>query len=519
MYDDADVPSVQSLEPPPSSLSKVGGAMSRATSGRLLGSNGSNPESLAALSLPKSTLRKKGGAMAISKRRPLFQQDTDAPLLNTAATFLDGKRGSLFGRGNTMSYIDKAIYKGASNPGPGDYNVQIEARRFGVGKFNKATRHLFASKAIDTGPGPSEYGPLPTHKSVGTSFGTSQKKTRAIPGHTTPSPMHYNIASSLRNLKGVKISSSELPSEADLMIRRRVPGPGAYRVPLSTLCTSGTSSFSESNIPSELERIISRSKETPGPGAHITALSVKPQQGGKISEARPKSEIDWIELRSSQAPGPGSYMPKDPSMHHSTSGKFSLSKTMSVIERAISRASKTPAPSHYSSAPNAKDFTMRKSLSASFVLRSKAGRFEPPAKEEGIRHPRWREFPAVPIHPGERSAPSHTMGQRFSPTRDRNISEVGPGSSLHGVASCGKQVLSQNSSAPAFAFAKGSLDDNGTILSPAPKYAPGPADYNCEKAWKRIVSKQSGRGPKAHRRSQVAKARINLWKWRMQRNF
>ena len=467
--------------------------------------------------------------MPKSSRQPLCPRDTDAPFTLAGASSSSMGRtpcAAAFGRGTKTSYIDRIVQRSGRQPAPGDYDVKDRTRSFGVGRFTTATRPIFASTPFDSGPGPSEYGPLPLpttmERNAAVSFGSIPKGNR--PRFCTPGPK-YDVRAQLSELRGQKISNAKLPTEAELIIRRRVPGPGTYQSK-STLLGSGAPRFSNSSAPSELDLIISRSHEVPAPGAYHSTHLVEscrrlPSGSGKFSTANPKSELDWQVLRSGEIPGPGAHSIKYPGESINTAPRFTLSNTPSMIEIAIARGKNTPAPSQYVRAPKAKDWTMRKSQSASFILQSKAERFERIPKQLGILHPRWHEFPAVPGRPGEYTAPSYSMAPRFSPPRDLNVSTLGPGSVVSGAASCGVQVLSQKGTAPAAVFGRGAKQDESSISFPSPvsKPVPGPATYDVEKAWKKRFGKQNGRGYEAQRRAKIARARVNLWKWRSARNL
>ena len=275
-------------------------------------------------------------------------------------------------------------------------------------------------------------------------------------------------------------------------------GPGTYQSSKSTLRASGAPRFSGSHAPTELDNIILRSQQVPAPGAYHSRSLVEfsrriPSGSGKFSSSFPKTELDWIQLRSSQVPGPGAHDIKFPEEMSNTAPRFAQSSTPSMIEKAILRAKDTPAPSQYVDAPKAKDWTLRKSQSASFVLRSRAERFECSRKEEGILHPRWHEFPAVPLRPSDSNAPSYSMALRFSPPKDNGVSTLGPGQLVRGADSFGAQILSQKITAPAVSFSNGAKTDASSLplFSPEAKAVPGPARYNVEEAWKKQMANRA----------------------------
>jgi hypothetical protein len=60
--------------------------------------------------------------------------------------------------------------------------------------------------------------------------------------------------------------------------------------------------ISDANPKSEVDLIMLRSKETPGPSEY-QPKAIGRKKGLKISDARPKSELDWIIHRSISTPG------------------------------------------------------------------------------------------------------------------------------------------------------------------------------------------------------------------------
>lgn len=102
--------------------------------------------------------------------------------------------------------------------------------------------------------------------------------------------------------------------------------------------------FSTSKPKSDVEWIIYRSKQVPGP-SHYRPKLVKPKVGVKFSDANPKGDVDWIIHRSKQTPGPGQYALK--STLASGGVKFSDANPKSDLEWTIYNASQVPGPARY----------------------------------------------------------------------------------------------------------------------------------------------------------------------------
>ena len=83
------------------------------------------------------------------------------------------------------------------------------------------------------------------------------------------------------------------------------PGPTSYH-PVDKSGTIGGGRFSTSNVMSDVDWVIKRSKSTPGPGFYGMPKFQK-VGGGRFSSSMVMSEIDWVVKRSKDIPGPSSY--------------------------------------------------------------------------------------------------------------------------------------------------------------------------------------------------------------------
>ena len=102
--------------------------------------------------------------------------------------------------------------------------------------------------------------------------------------------------------------------------------------------------FSTSKPKSDVEWIIYRSKQVPGP-SHYRPKLVEPNKGVRFSDANPKSDVDWIIHRSKKTPGPGQYPLK--STLAGGGVKFSDANPKSDLEWTIYNASQVPGPARY----------------------------------------------------------------------------------------------------------------------------------------------------------------------------
>jgi hypothetical protein len=100
--------------------------------------------------------------------------------------------------------------------------------------------------------------------------------------------------------------------------------------------------FAEGKPKNDLDWILKRASEMPGPGDPVRLPG---PSGGVISTANPKSELDWILLESESRPGPGSYgalTPPGPS-----GGQFSNAFPRNALDQLIFDKKDQPGPCTY----------------------------------------------------------------------------------------------------------------------------------------------------------------------------
>merc|ERR1719271_115981 len=156
--------------------------------------------------------------------------------------------------------------------------------------------------------------------------------------------------------------------------RAMTPGPGAYNLPDSLdLITGGA--FNKSNPKTDIEWIMHRAKQTPGPGRYLSKdqMTSLTNSGGAWSKYKPKSDVEWAMDRASKMPGPGQYTIKSqgPSFN-TTFGNF---EPKSDLDFVILHANDSPAPgSHQPSMTPSKPRNL-KQLTKSFGISNKAAMF------------------------------------------------------------------------------------------------------------------------------------------------
>jgi len=156
--------------------------------------------------------------------------------------------------------------------------------------------------------------------------------------------------------------------------RAMTPGPGAYNLPDSLdLITGGA--FNKSNPKTDIEWIMHRAKQTPGPGRYLSKdqMTSLTNSGGAWSKYKPKSDVEWAMDRASKMPGPGQYQPKaqGPSFN-TTFGNF---EPKSHLDFVILHANDSPAPGHHQPAMIPGKERNLKQLSKSFGISNKAAMF------------------------------------------------------------------------------------------------------------------------------------------------
>ncbi len=537
---DWDVPGVQHYADPPSTLSTRAGSIPRAGVGERLRFYRSwlGPEPRPP---PKTTLKGRG-APRFAKAAPpsrldrLIARARDMPAphdYTLPAAALSNATSATFGKGNGTSYFEEVL-RNAPTPAPGDY--QTGARRLiGLigGRFSTAPRPIFRRTFGDTGPAPHAYGrpKLPSGAAVrAVRFGhapsnetlEAQAKRHAAL-HATPAPNAYDIKRQRRTAGAGKISASVLPSESDLMIRRNVPGPGTYATS-SSLSGVGVPVFATASEPSQLDRLCAQAKDTPGPGDYHSSRLVahgRRGQSTKISTANPKSAVDWAIYRSRDTPAPGDYDVSGAAGRRTLAASFSTGNVPTYMDQAAVRARHLPAPGDYNTAAG-KAATMRRVQSSAHVMKTRTERFPTARVDTSILdHPAWVVIPSIPPRPGDRAAPSFTMGARPSGnTSGEGMLGKGqdPGNTF-GTPACGQQILSAKETQPAFSFGGGRADKDDCIFSPVGKPGPGAARYNVHESFAKSQLKKRFSGAETFKQAKLKSARIRLWKWRSARNL
>lgn len=528
MYDPADTPFEIYVHA--STLSTTGAAMTREPNRRIKSLSQLEEHPTTHLALPRSTLRQNGGVMA---------GKTNTPAPSTSAypaahhyhlpSTLSRSNASRFSTSNLPSVLDQYVLQNRANPAPDAYRLpEHKVRAISIGT---ATRPIFRrNQAADT-PGPNQYNVnLLESRGNAIRFGKVPTYKPNLTATCTPGPGTYTINDvSQQTSRGLKISDAQLPSEADLVIRRGIPGPASYTLPNATL-NSNSAKFSVANVPTALDRIISESKKNPAPGEyHSTYLMNHGRRttgSGKMSTAYPKSNLDWIAYRSKQCPAPDAYNINATSsltalLRHDPRGRFSQSKVPSFTDYAVARAKDAPAPSEYIGAPSAKDFTMKRAKSAAFIMATRTERFPSPRRDENIiQHPLWHTFKSVPDRPGDYSAPSYTMGQRFytEEALDRSIHSP---SRINIPDAFGIQVRSDKPSNHGFSFNGGNdnKDVSGDTIDSLNLVNLGPGQYQFMESYMKTYGKKDWSGKEAVKKAKLKKARKNLWKWRSERNM
>jgi hypothetical protein len=150
-------------------------------------------------------------------------------------------------------------------------------------------------------------------------------------------PGHWVRKNKVRPLPDDVLDRLTKPPKAK--VRPRLPATGKYLRP-------GGGRFSNAKPKSEIDWVILRSKDSPGPSAYRPVVPAKGGSGAtKISDANPKSDVDWVIYRSKQTPGPNEY--KVGGIQKTGGGRFSTAYPMSDLEWTIYRAKQTPAPDEY----------------------------------------------------------------------------------------------------------------------------------------------------------------------------
>merc|ERR1719198_2808098 len=156
--------------------------------------------------------------------------------------------------------------------------------------------------------------------------------------------------------------------------RAMTPGPGAYNLPDSLdLITGGA--FNKSNPKTDIEWVMHRAKQTPGPGRYLddSQMTSLTKSGGAWSKYKPKSDVEWAMDRASKMPGPGQYQPKAQGpTFNTTFGNF---EPKSELDFVILHANDSPAPGAHQPSMIPQKKRNLKQLTKSFGISNKAAMF------------------------------------------------------------------------------------------------------------------------------------------------
>jgi hypothetical protein len=197
------------------------------------------------------------------------------------------------------------------------------------------------------------------------------RRSSRLPGPPRYSDAYMKAAS--ERLNGGKFSTAYPPTALDTIILNasRNPGPADYQQPKHAIKTKiqpgpygaglGRSRstpgaiISKSKIPTMTEQaMIDGSRQPFWVHDQGDDKKIKASFGGdvgRISEANPKSEVDWMIQRAENTPGPSEYdLPNGMAdkMNKRNNGKMSTAFVPSDLEKTIEVASTRPGPSDYS---------------------------------------------------------------------------------------------------------------------------------------------------------------------------
>jgi hypothetical protein len=520
MYDPADVPFEIYVHA--DTLRSQGGCMPRSENDRINIKKIDQPSTH--LSLPKSTLRSNGGYIGSRNASSTIQtNDVPGPIYQLNDFSQSTPNGGRFNLSNTPSVLDQYINQRRSIPGPSKY--RLPEHRIQSISIGQATRPIFRRVPWADEPGPALYNVSANifNSYKGVKFGNVkniEKKQQNVssepgPGHFKPNYEYFK-----RSNSAAKISDAILPSESDAIIKRGVPGPSRYTLSNdSTLSSRGVTKFSTNKIKSELEKIIMKSSNIPGPG-HVHSKSLmnhgkRSSSVGKISTANPKSDLDWAVHHAKNLPAPGDYNINNVFSNNKTKGKFSTSVIPSFVEQAAQLSLNKPGPGEYR---QQKEYTMLKCKSSAFVMKTKTERF--PAKRIDpsiVDSSSWIKKKSVPSRPGDYEAPSFTMGARIYVEEKIDRSIHSP-TKIKLPDSFGKQIRSDKPNSYTTKIG-GKSRRSGAINSPVKKYNIGPAEYNVFESFLKIHNRKDWSGKNAVKAAKLKNARLNLAKWRAKNNF
>ena len=130
--------------------------------------------------------------------------------------------------------------------------------------------------------------------------------------------------------------------------RSITPGPGEYQDHSTDMVNNTRGArWGKHNPKSEIEWIMYRARQIPGPGEYTPFDPKSAITGGTWGKYTPKSDVEWKMLRASQLPGPGEYKPKE--VQPANMQAFGNFDPPSEIEKVIRRASAVPGPADYAS--------------------------------------------------------------------------------------------------------------------------------------------------------------------------
>ena len=144
-------------------------------------------------------------------------------------------------------------------------------------------------------------------------------------------------------------TSGRAKTDLDWIIYRasQTPGPGDHSLP-STLRTIGAK-ISNAKHKTEIDWIILNGSKSPGPGSYSPSKSTMSQRGGIISKSKPKSDVEWQCYHASKMPGPANY--PLPSTLTLQGGRFNESHIKTALDWEIHRAAQIPGPGAHSRMP------------------------------------------------------------------------------------------------------------------------------------------------------------------------
>lgn len=132
--------------------------------------------------------------------------------------------------------------------------------------------------------------------------------------------------------------------EAAAKERFTTPGPGNYKLPDSLSATGGT--WGKYAPKTELDLIIARAGETPGPAQYVLPDQSTQVTGGTWGKQQVKSDVDILIEQAAQMPGPGQYTLPDQATQVK-GGTWGTQEMKSDVDRLVEEAAKTPGPGEY----------------------------------------------------------------------------------------------------------------------------------------------------------------------------